>query len=138
VPNRKATKRSRPGLKKELGVAPHRLSPPLLCNRSRATGPSRSADTLKQHRALVAAMVWAVFAYFTGWEYWLAAVGVGFAVGWAVRRHARSTTRRPGLGVAAALIAFAAMMAGSVFLHVRQVAEALHVSVIRVAENPAN
>jgi hypothetical protein len=34
------------------------------------------------------------------------------------------------------LIAFAAMMAGSVFLQISQVAEALHVSVIRVAEKP--
>ena len=88
--------------------------------------------------ALVAAVVWAVFAYFTGWEYWLAAVGVGFAVGWAVRWQARSTTRRPGLGVAAALIAFAAMMSGSIFLEIAQFAEELHVSVIRVAENPSD
>jgi Septum formation len=88
--------------------------------------------------AFVSAVVWAVFAYFTGWEYWLAAVSVGFAVGWTVRRHARSTTRRPGLGFAAALIAFAAMMAGSIFLQISEVAEALHVSVIRIAENPGD
>ena len=83
--------------------------------------------------ALLAAIAWAVLCYFTDQDSWIAAVGVGFAVGWTVHRQARSTTRQPALGIVAALIAFAAMILGWIFLQIATIAEALHVGVIQAA-----
>jgi hypothetical protein len=62
--------------------------------------------------ALAGAVAWALIAVVSGYQIGFAAMGVGFLVGWAVRRFGRGRTR--AYGAAGALLSLAGIILGNV------------------------
>jgi len=71
--------------------------------------------------ALVGAVLWAVVTVVTHYRLGLAAVGVGFLVGWAVQRTGRSGA--PVLGIAGAVLAFVGCLLGNLLADASVIAQ---------------